>query len=204
MGDVLQDYPVWRVPLAAYVDTPRKVVALRDISQRVAGWARDQDPVRERRGPRGGGDWRTKAVLAENANNSLAEENKELLRLLCSAQDNDDKTYDSINRLHHDRGQMINDIADIRCELSAARAESKRDKSLRREVIDLRSERDHLRAVLMTSNAKIICSRTYVSSSASVAVLLSQSFSQTSQAERRQLAWRFSVVDCVNLFPRFF
>lgn len=53
--DVFRYYLGKTVPLAGYVNTPWRIVALRDVWQRVPGWVRDQDYTRERRVPRGGG-----------------------------------------------------------------------------------------------------------------------------------------------------
>lgn len=129
-GDILQDHPSWRVPLAGYMDAPRMLFVPRAIFHRVAGCIRDLEPVREHRGPRGGGGWSTKAVLADNAYKSLLKANKELLRLLGRAQGDTDKTHDSMNCPRHDRGKMIKEIVDLTRDLSAARAESQEEKSL--------------------------------------------------------------------------
>lgn len=67
------------MPFAGYIDTTRKIVALRDVCQRVAGWEENKDPVREDRGPHGGGGWRTKGTLSENANRTMNEANRDLV-----------------------------------------------------------------------------------------------------------------------------
>lgn len=50
MRDILLDFPGWRIPLAGYVHSPWKIVALREVCQRLARWAHQKDPNQERRG----------------------------------------------------------------------------------------------------------------------------------------------------------
>lgn len=148
VGDVLRDYPDWSVPLTGYLDTPWKVVALRDVCQRVAGWVRDQDPSTERRGPRGGGGWRTKATMAMNANGTLREANQELTRRLDHARRDADNAHNEVRRLRDERSRMHGDIVDLRRNLDDARASGGRTQVLKDELESLRGEHDRLRSRL--------------------------------------------------------
>lgn len=113
VGDILRDYPTWSTLLAMCVDTPWKFVALRDICQRVAGWVRDQDPLRERRGPRGGGGWRKKATLAESANKTFSETSKSLFRRLERARSDAGNAHEGIRRFREERDQLLRDLASL-------------------------------------------------------------------------------------------
>lgn len=151
VSDLFRDYPGWRVPLAEYVNTPWKIVALRDACQRVAGWIRNQDPNSERRGPRGGSGWRTKATLAESANRTLTRTNNDLVRRLGAARADADDAAKESRRLREEQGRMLSEISALRRGLASARSSCEDDRAKAAENVDLRAERDRLRGRLEDS-----------------------------------------------------
>lgn len=130
---MLRDYPGWSTPLAMYVETPCKVVALRDVFQRVGGWARYQDLLRERRRPRGGGGWLTKATLAEIATKTLSETNKSLVRRLESARSGHENAHEGFRRFQEERIHLFGDVASLSRALADAHASCRRTQSLEKE-----------------------------------------------------------------------
>lgn len=45
ISDIFRDYPAYRVALPEYTSCSSRIVALRDICQRVAGWVWQEDPT---------------------------------------------------------------------------------------------------------------------------------------------------------------
>lgn len=148
VNDLFHDYPAWRVALREYADSPWKIVALRDVCQRVAGWIRHQDPGSERRGPRGGSGWGTKATLAEAANQTLARTNKDLLRRLELVRGDAEDAGKEVRRLRSEREEMLGDLATLRRDVHAGRSSSARIRDLDAELGELLTDRNRLRARL--------------------------------------------------------
>lgn len=147
VSDLFRDYPGWKIPLSEYVATPWKIVALRDVCQRVAGWVRSQDPNRHR-SARGGGGCRTKASQLEKVNRALGDTNVDLTRRLEQANSDVRKAHDDLRHRNMERTRMLVDIADLRRDLSNLRASGGKVEMLTAEINALRSERDRLQARL--------------------------------------------------------
>lgn len=134
-SDILCEYPTWWVALHVCVRSPWRLVAIREISQHVAGWVRR--PNSERRGPHSGSGWRTKANNAENVIRLLVETDKGLLTHL-DAGCNEVAVILSDNLcLLDERRLVLDDLTKLRRDLDEACLERGRNPIQESELAEI-------------------------------------------------------------------